>query len=158
MNIMNSDFVNHEIPIKSKTGKGINIASKIVEKLAKDVPFVSSVIGLIRTGMKITYDIFVLQSLAKHVLSFESKFGGDGSKFASQFALIITKQSINKIENIKNDCRHIGDINKRRKEIKKQIDKNCNVYCDNLIKIISSGYGENIYTLCRVNNNGNSYL
>eukprot|EP01084_Bolivina_argentea_P026539 49365_1 len=156
MNIMNSDFVNHEIPIKSKTGKGINIASKIVEKLAKDVPFVSSVIGLIRTGMKITYDIFVLQTFANNVINFESLFGCDGSKFARLFALNITEKSVDKIKDIKQNCKNIRDANKRYNKINNEIEKIAIRYGDDLTKIIFTGYGEGIYKICT--NKDNSYL
>eukprot|EP01084_Bolivina_argentea_P100187 179946_1 len=138
-----SDSVKHEISCKSKVGQAIDIGSKIVEKLAQDIPFVSCIIGLVRSAIKVGINVFVLETMAKYVLEFESLFGGNGSEFAAQIALQITKLSMNKINNIKNSG----------KQINNKIEKLAKEYSDNLSKIISTGYGKNVYMKCI-----NSYL
>eukprot|EP01084_Bolivina_argentea_P080140 145202_1 len=76
-----SKFIDHVISTDNKKIKVLNIITIIGEKLTKDIPFVGTVINLLRSVVNKTYDIFVLQTFANNVINFESLYGCDGSKF-----------------------------------------------------------------------------
>jgi len=142
-----SDFVAHEIAGMGGAAAGIDKAANVVGKLAGDIPFVGAVVGLVRAGMSAGYNIFVLKGLAKNVMDFELKLGGDvfAKHFALEMTLLYQKQLKKMYE------KHSQSSEKKwEKKLRKEVEETAGQLGDDLVKVVGSGHAAKILAMCSV--------
>ena len=154
--IIDSQFVAHKVPIKSKKINTMTKISEWTETFADfiELPFVSNVIKIYKNVSKYGYDKYVLKISAKYLAEFELKYCKNGGMaFGKRMALILTES--NRIQQKIKGLVNADDV-KQDDEKNKKIEKLAKQYSEYLLKLISTGYADKM--MSKLDNKSNDIM